>query len=269
VIRAFTVLALLAAAPLTAQEFVPRERMDALARAIRSDQRDSVVAFFPRTGEWSWVRTTREPSTPRVVAVGAWRFPAEQTLRAIGEGGPVCGSMEPFQAGIGPFEESFGVQMGMEGSRNGKSGWRRVGGTRFVPPDAPARSPIFVEWRREGERWVVASFGDQMVELPRTRRVYPGEVQRTPQPPTPARNAADAEWFAGYRPLVLDGYGYHKYRPPRTIDAAQLEQVGVKDGVPVYAPRGQARAPDVIYVLSGPGTYQPYETPHGRSWTCR
>jgi hypothetical protein len=39
--------------------------------------------------------------------------------------------------------------------------WRRVSGTRFVPPGETAASAIFVEWRREGSKWVVSSFGDE------------------------------------------------------------------------------------------------------------
>jgi hypothetical protein len=41
------------------------------------------------------------------------------------------------------------------------TGWRRVRGNRFVPPGASASSAIFVEWRREGDRWVVSAFGDE------------------------------------------------------------------------------------------------------------
>ena len=43
--------------------------------------------------------------------------------------------------------------------------WRRVGGNRFVPPGAPASSPIFVEWRREGDAWVVAAAGASLGPL--------------------------------------------------------------------------------------------------------
>ncbi|HEX9939091.1 MAG TPA: hypothetical protein VGB15_18255 [Longimicrobium sp.] len=39
--------------------------------------------------------------------------------------------------------------------------WRPVSPTRFVPPGAGASSPTFVEWRREGGRWVIAAFGEE------------------------------------------------------------------------------------------------------------
>lgn len=39
--------------------------------------------------------------------------------------------------------------------------WKRVGATRVVPADEPANAPFFVEWRREGGRWVVSAFGDE------------------------------------------------------------------------------------------------------------
>lgn len=39
--------------------------------------------------------------------------------------------------------------------------WKRVGPTRFVPEDESSTAPIFVEWRREGAKWVVSGFGDE------------------------------------------------------------------------------------------------------------
>lgn len=30
-----------------------------------------------------------------------------------------------------------------------------------MPPFASASSPIFVEWRREGDKWVINAFGDE------------------------------------------------------------------------------------------------------------
>ncbi|HEX8244638.1 MAG TPA: hypothetical protein VF541_14125 [Longimicrobium sp.] len=39
--------------------------------------------------------------------------------------------------------------------------WRRVRGNRFVPVGDPNSAGFFVEWRREGGRWVVSAFGDE------------------------------------------------------------------------------------------------------------
>jgi len=44
--------------------------------------------------------------------------------------------------------------------------WRLVGGNRFVPPGAPASSRTFVEWRQEGNRWVISAFGDEWFQNP-------------------------------------------------------------------------------------------------------
>lgn len=48
-----------------------------------------------------------------------------------------------------------------------KGPWRSVGESRFVPPDADPASPAFVEWRREGENWVISQLGDEtFVDVP-------------------------------------------------------------------------------------------------------
>lgn len=39
--------------------------------------------------------------------------------------------------------------------------WQRVAEARFVPPNRDAASPTFVEWRRTGTGWEIASFGDE------------------------------------------------------------------------------------------------------------
>jgi hypothetical protein len=239
--------------------------MGHLQLAVRSDHRDSVASFFPRNGSWNWVQTVRHPDANTVVATGTWRFSAGDTRRAIGEGGPLCESFEPMGGGAGPFEGRLGIQLSI-GLSDGRA-WRYVGSNRFVPPDQPDHSRIFVQWRREEDRWVLTSIGDESLFFPRVagkRADRPGEVQRTALVAPPAY-AADAEWYRQNTPVVLDGYRYIKYGAPRPLTPAQIERIGAKDGVPVYAARGDARAPGVIYVATDASNFQPYEAPHGRS----
>ncbi len=110
---------------------------------------DSAAVFFPRTGTFDYVLTSHyEDRSVR----GIWRFPAADALAAI----------------RGPLRSSFTINY--EGQRIGTLShqvmergreWRRVPGNRFVPPGATAASAAFVEWRKEGSEWVVASFGDE------------------------------------------------------------------------------------------------------------
>ncbi|CAA9343442.1 MAG: hypothetical protein AVDCRST_MAG68-3172 [uncultured Gemmatimonadetes bacterium] len=252
------------ALPLAAQPRVGLDsRMSDLQRAVDSGQRDSVAAFFPRRGSWSWRQTVRSRRGDAVVAVGTWRFSAADARRAIGERGPLCESFEPMSGGAGPFEGRLGMQLsvGLPDRR-----WRRVGRNRFVPPDEPDHSRIFVQWRREEGRWLISSFGDETLARPvaEGRVVRTDEVQRT-APVAPPAYAADAEWYRQNTPVVLDGYRYIKYGRPRPLAPDQIERIGTKDGVPVYAARGDGRAPAVIYVAIDASNFQPYEAPHGRS----
>ncbi|MBD0318749.1 MAG: hypothetical protein ICV87_00340 [Gemmatimonadetes bacterium] len=218
------------------------------------------------------MRTARDRNASRVVKVGVWRFPADQTLRAISAGGPACDSFEPFWGGgFGSFEESLGIQMSGELMGEQASGWRRVGANRFVPPRQPDGSRIFVEWRREGNRWVVSVVGDQTIYSPRvagSRAWRPGEVRRAAWVPQRPRYAEETEWYRQNTPIVLDGFRYLKYGLPRPIGAELIELIGHKDGVPVYAARGETGAPGVIYALADPSRYQPYQEVHGRPQPC-
>lgn len=107
--------------------------------------------FLPRTGTFTWYQTSYKGGPP---ILGVWRFaPADIEEAATGEE---------------PLHDVFGIDV--EGTRIGSlshqamhlgTAWRRVPGNRFVPPGAPDDSPVFVQWRREGARWVVAAVGDE------------------------------------------------------------------------------------------------------------
>ncbi len=250
--------ALLLAAPAAAQSpatGVLEARTRAFFQAVRADSRDRAAAFFPRGGHWSWVQTLRMSSTPTVLRVSTWRFPAAETMRAISLGGPVCNSVDQGSGHSGPFEESFGMQVRIHDEQD----WRRVRGNRFVPPGESARSPIFVEWRREGGAWVVSAIGDQTVAAavaPRAPR--PEVIQRSTRPIDSEVYATATEWLGGYHPIEFEGDRYQKYGVPREIDPALLSRIGHRDRVPVYVRKGEEAVPEVLYVLTGPSTFQPY-----------
>lgn len=135
-----------------ANAMVPAERMQAFLAAVMSRKDDSIAMFFSRTATFTFARTTHEREGNRT---GVWRFSGPELLPAMRYGGPLyeAFSLNPHGHPVGPF---FHQTVLREGT------WRRIGGNRFVPPDAPASSPIFVEWRREGDTWVVAAFGDEI-----------------------------------------------------------------------------------------------------------
>jgi hypothetical protein len=118
-----------------------------------------IVHFFPTTGDVVYRRTIH---TAEGTQTGVWRFPATEVLVALASGGPLWESFEiqPEAQPVGLFEHQVKLRAGR---------WRRVRGTRFVPPGADASSPIYVEWRQEGTNWVIAEFGDELF-TPSARR---------------------------------------------------------------------------------------------------
>jgi hypothetical protein len=125
--------------------------MDQFIRAFRSGHVDSVGAFFPRRGAWTYQRTRHAREGRQV---GRWTFGAEDTPRAIRSG---------------PLESSF--TMDYEGQPVGslvhqlklrRGRWRQLPGSRFVPPGAGSTSDTFVSWRREDGAWVISSIADEL-----------------------------------------------------------------------------------------------------------
>jgi len=134
------------------------DRTGAFLRAVRRTDADSIAAFFPRAGDWTYVHTAHHRDGERV---GVRRFRGSESLAAIQLRGPVWASFE-IQYESQPIG-LFAHQVMHRGTA-----WRRVRGNRFVPPGASASSAIFVEWRREGDRWVVSAFGDESFPSGRT-----------------------------------------------------------------------------------------------------
>lgn len=110
---------------------------------------DSAAAFFPRSGDFTWVETTHYEDRD---VVGTWRFPAADFLAAYR--GPLNDMLTGHVEGnrVGSFSHQVQIR---------RPRWRRARGNRFVPADAPDSSPIYVQWRLEAAKWVVSEIGDE------------------------------------------------------------------------------------------------------------
>lgn len=227
-------------------------RTDAFLDLI-DGQTDTLAAFFPRRGDWTWFHTVHQDGGPDRVQV--WRFPGGATREAI----KMCG----------PAWESFIIQyeshpvgvLSWHVLENGRR-WRRVGGTRFVPPGASANSPAFVEWRREDGRWVLSAFGDESFRRRQLPGAASGMVRRdtTGPMPTEERFAAGQPWYESGRPITFDGLRYAKYGTPRAIDQGELAWFGVLGAVRVYTLVRHSGDLSGIYLPVSSGVYQRYQT---------
>lgn len=232
-------------------------RMQAFLTALGGYPRDTLLAFFPRRGEWTWVVTTRRPGGDRV---GRWRFGRDDLLPAIGETGPLCDSFSR-----GGDAMVVGTLMHHVITNPGR--WRRVGGGRFVPPGASARSPVFVEWRREDGRWVLSAYGDERHRGPRLLGRAANEVVRDTGPrlpppadaPAHAPYAAGAPWYEDSWPLLVDGLSLSRYGIPLSLSPEELVRFGTVRGVAVYVEAGSAGTPALVFVPVSHGVYQPYQ----------
>jgi hypothetical protein len=139
--------------PLNGQErggdVVPADRMAALFNAMSLHSPDSLLAVFPATDDWTYRHTVHTLGRP---ALREWRIPAAQTREVVNGELRRVFFLDVHAQPIGRLVHQV-LHRGRE--------WRRVTSTRFVPPGASRFSPVFVEWRREGERWVVSAVGDE------------------------------------------------------------------------------------------------------------
>lgn len=221
--------------------------------------------FFPVTGDWSYTHTVHLASGP--ARVQRWTFPAAQTSRLFGfdQDAPVNPVWDSFL--IDPHGQPEGLLIASLGVRP----WRLVGRNRFVPPGAPASSPVFVEWRREDGRWVISAFGDERYCAHPLLGHGAGEIVRVRSMPerSPPVYAANERWYADDEHLRFDAWRYLKYGLVRQFQLGDLEPFGWKGDVRVYVERGQAEFPIVLYIPTAPDLYQPYQAfGSGRSPFC-
>ena len=254
--RILLILPLLLAIPLraAAQDGI-ESRNEAFLRAVRRAPNDSAAAFFPRRGDWTWTQVVEGAPPGRGLAV--WRFAAPETLWTVERYGPVCEFIRGF---VGPYGNDLERRIEVDGTR-----WRRVAGNRFVPPGKSARSPMFVQWRREDGRWVVSAFGHATYWFPRVLGYSRGGdiVPDTllPLPSTPVY-AAEAPWYLDSRTIYFKNRSYTKYGPPRAVADSLLTRVGRFGLIGVYIDKRGTTA-EVIYIPVARGQYQPYEVGHG------
>jgi hypothetical protein len=255
--RILPILPLLLAIPLRAAAQDGLEsRNEGFLRAMWNAPSDSVAAFFPRRGDWTWTQVVQGAPPWRGLTV--WRFAAPETLRTILRYGPVC---ESFRGFLGHYGNELEMRISADGTR-----WRRVAGNRFVPPGESARSPMFVQWRREDGRWVVSAFGHATHWFPpvlgysRGDHVVPDTV--LPLPSTPVY-AAEAPWYLDSRTIYFKDLRYTRFGLPVAIaDSLSLRRVGRFGLIGVYVEKGSIYA-ELIYIPLAPGQYQRYEMGHG------
>lgn len=234
-------------------------RMNGFLGAMGAYPRDTLLPFFPRRGAWTWVLATRQAG--RADRIGLWRFRTDDLLAAIEYPGPLC---ESFSHGGDAIVLGTLMYNVMQHPR----GWRRVAGNRFVPPGASARSPVFVQWRREDGRWVLHAFGDERAAGPRLLGREVNSVVREPGPRTPPPAAeplyaAGTRWYQERMPVVVDDQMLVMYGLPRAVDPRLLERIGTLNGVAVYTEVGSRGRAEVVYVPVTPGMYVPYQNMTG------
>ena len=264
-LRTLLVVLLLAhAAPVEAQRSLAG-RMRAFRQTAQEQPIDSVLEFFPRRGEWTWVQTVHYPGRPDHVRVR--RFSAGETRGVIDGGGIACESFMRVAA--------IGIPGVLMDHLTDES-WRRVDGTRFVPPGA--RSPAFVQWRREDERWVIDAYGDEVYEAPRLLGVVASTVRRDPvqrplELPLPADgHYAEAEpWYPTHESLVFEGRHFQMYGPPVVFAAGEISRIASWGRVGVYAETGATGILGALYVpINARGEFQRYWVEHaGPPPACR
>jgi hypothetical protein len=134
-------------------------RMEAFLATINRERRGDLADFFPRTGTWTYVHTVRGAAGDRR---SISRFPAGETPRVVGFDSPL---QHVFN--INYHGQPIGRLVHQVMHR--RTGWRRVSPLRFAPQGETRDAAIFVEWRREGDTWVISAVGDESydgVELP-------------------------------------------------------------------------------------------------------
>jgi hypothetical protein len=132
-----------------AAEALLEARMREFTASVGRVDEDGTVAFFPHSGDFTWVETTHRRDGD---VVGIWRFSAADFRAAYR--GPLNDVLTVDHHGqpVGSLSHQVMIR---------RPRWRRARGNRFIPADAPDSSPLYVQWRREDGRWVVSEIGDE------------------------------------------------------------------------------------------------------------
>jgi hypothetical protein len=236
-----------------------RSRMKSLADSMREyGPSESFARYFPREGAWVWRQTLH--GAPNGDRVATWSFPAAQTIDALSSTGPLCPSFFRGGGEVGTGETTIAGRLSAPGR------WRWMG-LRFVPPGAPATSPTFVEWRREGGEWVISALGDEESWIEPAPETLRTQLRRSPTAgpplslPLPQTElvAAAEPWFRSDGMIWIDGLRRVKYGLPRRLDSGDVTRIGWIDGVPVYAEPAAAATAEVVYIpVDREGSFQPY-----------
>lgn len=215
---------------------------------------DSAARFFPRRGDWTWVHLTEYDVGREIVKTR--RFRGDEAARVIGRGGVMCGEfLYNAEAGSELMEQiATAVYQ--------RRAWRRVG-RRFVPPGSGgARTPLFVEWRREDGAWVVAAIGGASYQqLPMSGHDVRTAVRdRAPGQPPAWEYGERSRWYLDGEPFTFDGMRFLRYGLPRVVPRDQLARIAMLGGIPLFAEVGSPRTPDLLYMALNPaGEFQPFQ----------
>jgi hypothetical protein len=240
-----------------------RQRMDAFTAVLRDPApTERIASFFPRRAEWEFVDTALRPGLAPVVT--RTRIGPGRTLAAIRDGGDLCESFVRRGGEHGSSETSMVMQAQLP--------WRYAARHRFVPRGRRADWPGFVEWMREDGAWVISRIGEANDYWPKVLGIRAGpRITRDTLAgiglPAERRFATATQWFADRRPLHFMDELYVVYHLPRRLFDHEIERFGSVGVVPVFIERDPTVGREVVYVLTGPGEYQPYQS-YGRP-TCR
>lgn len=218
-----------------------RSRMAQLGHAIeREDDASRLLRFFPRESALVVERTPNPagaagPVLRRVLSPDSVRSHIEDTIGGCAFGGAL-------------------------GELQGR--WVYVGQGRFVPRTRGGTVRL-VEWARERGSWVVRRIVEDYAIPRRLLGTAIDEVSRDTAAyawlPEERRYAAATDWYRNNEPIVVAGHRIVKYGLPRRIGRDELEPIGSLGVVPVFIERGSGEPIEVVYVLVGPGEYQPYQ----------
>jgi hypothetical protein len=118
--------------------------MDAFLDAIRQKDRQKLLTFFSTTRPFRYVGTITEP--PLVAEVSF-----EQLRQDLERQGGWYDSLLGVDG-----EDSFRDWTTGDDSR----GWNAAAGNRYVRMQADGKDSVYVEWQREGRRWVISAIAE-------------------------------------------------------------------------------------------------------------